>query len=132
LRKRKASVKLFSQKKCLSFFLRKLFATIETKSLPYLSLFWASNSILTVLVSAKIPLVLKSDRQAIQEAVKTCYIGDFRNVRLGRIKNTLEIHLMEVSENLLPEVHADPRMEILSAPYEFAFDSKGDLRQGIP
>ena len=78
-------------------------------------------------VSAKIPLVLKNDRQTIQAAIKTCNIADFRNVRLCRIKNTLEVDLMEVSENLLVEVQKDPRMEVLSEAYEFAFTSEENL-----
>jgi len=78
-------------------------------------------------ISVKIPLVLKNDKQAIQAAIKTCNIGDFRNVRLSRIKNTIEVHLLEVSENLLAEADADPRMEVLSEPYEFAFTSEENL-----
>jgi hypothetical protein len=78
--------------------------------------------------SVKIPLVLKNDKQAIQAAIKTCNIRDFRSVRLCRIKNTLEVHLMEVSENLLAEAHGDPRIDVLSKPFEFAFNSKGNLR----
>jgi hypothetical protein len=81
----------------------------------------------TVPVSVKIPMVLKNDRQAIRAAIKTCNIADFRNVRLGRIKNTLDVHLMEVSENLLPEAHGDARMEVLSKPYELVFNSRGNL-----
>jgi hypothetical protein len=81
----------------------------------------------TVPASVKIPMVLKNDRQAIQAAIKTCNIADFRNVRLGRIRNTLEAHQMEVSENLIPEARAYPRMEIVSAPCELAFDKLGDL-----
>jgi hypothetical protein len=81
----------------------------------------------TVPVSVKIPMVLKNDRLAIQAAIKTCNIANFRNARLGRIKNTLEAHLLEVSENLLPEVRENPRMEILSGPYDLAFDERGNL-----
>ena len=81
----------------------------------------------TVPESVKIPFVLKNDRQAIQAAIKTCKITDFRNVRLSRIKNTLEAHLLEVSENLLAEAQADPRMEVLSEPYEFAFTLEENL-----
>jgi len=81
----------------------------------------------TVPASVKIPMVLENDRLAIQAAIKTCNIADFRNVRLGRIKNTLEAHLLEVSENLLPEVRKNPRMEILSDPCELAFDERGSL-----
>jgi hypothetical protein len=81
----------------------------------------------TVSASVKIPMVLKNDRLAIQAAIKTCNIMDFQNVRLGRIRNTLEIDQMEVSENLLDEVHADSRMETLSKPYGLVFNSKGNL-----
>ena len=81
----------------------------------------------TVPTSVKIPMVLKNDRQAIQAAIKTCNIADFRHVRLGRIRNTLEVHQMEVSENLIPEARSNPRMEIVSAPYDLAFNELGNL-----
>jgi len=81
----------------------------------------------TVPTSVKIPMVLKNDRQAIQAAIKTCNIADFRQVRLGRIKNTLEVHQLEISENLLVEARANPKMEILSEPFELGFNSEGNL-----
>jgi hypothetical protein len=81
----------------------------------------------TVPTSAKIPMILKNDRLALQAAIKTCNIADFRQVRLARMKNTLEAHLLEISENLLPEVRANPKMEVLSEAYEFNFNSEGNL-----
>ena len=81
----------------------------------------------TVPASVKIPMVLKNDRLAIQAAIKTCNIADFRNVRLGRIKNTLEAHLLEISENLLNEARENQRIDILSEPYELAFNAEGNL-----
>ena len=81
----------------------------------------------TVPASVKIPMVLKNDRLAIQAAIKTCNIADFGQVRLGRIKNTLEVHQMEISQNLLTEAHANPKMEILSEPFELGFNSEGNL-----
>ena len=72
-------------------------------------------------------MVLGNDRMAIQAAIKTCNIPDFRLVRLARIKNTLEVHSMEISENLVPEARAIPRMDILSEPYGMAFDREGNL-----
>ncbi len=81
----------------------------------------------TVPASVKIPMVLKNDRLAIQAAIKTCNIADFRQVRLGRIKNTLEVHQLEISENLLVEARANPKMEILSEPFELGFNSEGNL-----
>jgi hypothetical protein len=84
----------------------------------------------TVPDSVKIPMVLKNDRLAIQAAIKTCNIADFRKVRLAKIRNTLEAHLVEVSENLIEEARANPRMEILSNPYELSFDHEGNLLRG--
>jgi len=81
----------------------------------------------TVPLSVKIPMVLKNDREAIQAAIKTCNILDQQNVRLVRIKNTLQSHLMEVSENLLADVKANPALEILSQAYLLSFNEEGDL-----
>ena len=81
----------------------------------------------TVPASVKIPMVLKSDRQAIQAAIKTCNILDKENVRMVRIKNTVALGEIAVSENLLPEVKANPYLEAVGSPYELAFDEKGNL-----
>jgi hypothetical protein len=81
----------------------------------------------TVPASVKIPMVLKNDRMAIQAAIKTCNIADFRTVRLGRIKNTLEVHQMEISENLLGESRVNPKIEIRSEAFELGFNSEGNL-----
>ncbi|MDI6726851.1 MAG: lactate racemase domain-containing protein [Smithellaceae bacterium] len=81
----------------------------------------------TVPLSVKIPMVLKNDREAIQAAIKTCNIPDHREVRLGRIKNTLQAHLLEISETLLAEARANPALEILGEPYELPFDPDGNL-----
>jgi hypothetical protein len=81
----------------------------------------------TVPHGVKIPMVLKSDRQAIQAAIKTCNVLDFSRVRFARIKNTNLAHLLEISENLLDEAKAHPYMDIMSEPYELAFDADGNL-----
>ncbi len=81
----------------------------------------------TVPASAKIPMVLKSDRQAIQGCIKTCNILDWSQVRLVRIKNTNSIGEIEVSENLLKEVKGHPKLETLSDPCDLIFDAAGNL-----
>lgn len=84
----------------------------------------------TVPLSVKIPMALKSDKQAIQAAVKTCNILNKQEVRLVRIKNTLELGELEISENLLPEVQGNPYLEVISEPYSLNFDSQGNLVEG--
>jgi len=84
----------------------------------------------TVPLSVKIPMVLKNDRQAIQAAIKTCNILDKKSVRLIRIKNTVAVKEIEVSENLLPEVLASRYMQVLGEPYDLEFDDEGNILKG--
>ena len=81
----------------------------------------------TVPLTVKIPMVLKSDRQAIQGCIKTCNVDDWSKLRIVRIKNTIALNEIEVSEALLPLVQAHPNMEVLSEPYELKFDENGNL-----
>ena len=75
----------------------------------------------------KIPMILKNDRQALQACIRTCNPMDYRNARMMRIRNTLCMGELEVSENLLDAVRAHPGMRVLSDPYELAFDRNGNL-----
>jgi len=81
----------------------------------------------TVPMTVKIPMVLKNDRQAIQAAIKTCNIPDKSNVRLVRIKNTVALDEIAVSENLLAEVKSNRHMEALGESQAFAFNDRGSL-----
>jgi len=80
-----------------------------------------------VLMSVKIPMVMDNDRQAIKAAVKTCFDIDYNDVRIIRIKNTLKLEEIYVSENLLDEAKGNTRINILSEPEEMPFDEKGNL-----
>lgn len=88
---------------------------------------YANGLTSTVVAPTKIPTTLDNDREAIQAAVKTSNILDFTKVRLVRIKNTLEVGQIEVSESMIPEVEKHPNLEILTEPYEWEFDSEGNL-----
>jgi hypothetical protein len=60
-------------------------------------------------------------------AVKTCNILDFTTVKLVRIKNTLEIGEIEVSEALLEYVKQHENLEQISELAEPKFDENGNL-----
>lgn len=81
----------------------------------------------TVPASVKIPMVLSNDRQAIQAAIKTCNILDKSKVRLVRIKNTVALDEIAVSENLLPEVRENKHLQALGEPQALAFNDRGSL-----
>ncbi|MCM3725521.1 nickel-dependent lactate racemase [Neobacillus cucumis] len=88
---------------------------------------YANGLTSTVCAPTKIATTLPNDKMAIQAAVKTCNILDFTKVKLVRIKNTLVLSEIEVSEPLLPYIAQHPNMEQISDVYEFQFDEKGNL-----
>ncbi|MED3562075.1 lactate racemase domain-containing protein [Bacillus xiapuensis] len=88
---------------------------------------YANGLTSTVCAPTKIATTLPNDKMAIQAAVKTCNILDFTDVKLVRIKNTLVLSEIEVSEPLLDYVKQHPNMEQISDVYDFAFDESGNL-----
>ena len=81
----------------------------------------------TVPMSVKIPMVLKNDKQSIQACIKTCNRLDKKNVTLVRIKNTVSLDVIEMSENLIPYAEAHKHLEVIGAPYPLLFNDQGNL-----
>ena len=81
----------------------------------------------TILEMVKIPFWTPNDKLAVQAAVKTCAGADKVKPRIIRIKNTMEIEEIEVSEALIPEVEANPNMEIIGEVAPMQFDENGNL-----
>ncbi len=81
----------------------------------------------TLTAGVKIPMILKNDRQALQACIRTCNLMDYRRARVIRIRNTLCMEELEVSENLLDAVRAHPGMKVMGEPREPAFDREGNL-----
>jgi hypothetical protein len=76
---------------------------------------------------AKVPVVMKNDKECIQAAILTCEDIDFSEVKLVHIKNTLSVDKISVSEALREAVEKHPDMEIIGELEEFAFDTNGNL-----
>lgn len=76
----------------------------------------------------KLPIVAPTDRDAIAAAILTCGRADATQVQLVRIKNTLELHEILISEALLPQARQIPHLEILGGPEPFEFDAEGRIR----
>ena len=82
-----------------------------------------------VVKSARIPMVMENDRQAILTAIKTACNIDQDNVRMVRIKNTLHLEDIQISTALLEEARRHPQIEILAEPVPLIFDAEGYLKQ---
>ncbi|MFC3039358.1 lactate racemase domain-containing protein [Virgibacillus xinjiangensis] len=89
---------------------------------------YANGLTSTVVGPTHISTTLPNDEQAIKAAIKTCNILDFTKVKLVRIKNTLEISEIEVSEALLDHVEEHDSMEKLTEPQEMEFNQEGNLK----
>ncbi|MFD0958124.1 lactate racemase domain-containing protein [Paenibacillus chungangensis] len=88
---------------------------------------YANGLTSTVCAPTKIATTLSSDRDAIKAAVKTCNILDYTTCRMVRIKDTLHLGEIEISETLLEEARRHPDIDILTEPYELTFDESGYL-----
>ncbi|HEX2184883.1 MAG TPA: DUF2088 domain-containing protein [Chloroflexota bacterium] len=80
----------------------------------------------------KLPMFLPSDVDAISAGILCCGRGDPAQARVVRIKNTLEIGELEVSESLLEEVRANSRLEVIGAAQRLPFDAEGNLPRQAP
>ncbi len=77
--------------------------------------------------SARIPITLDTDREAVDAALGTIGLVKPEEARIVRIKNTLLLEELDVSEGLRAEVEQLRDLEILWGPKELAFDNKGEL-----
>ena len=76
---------------------------------------------------ALIPIVMNTEREAIQLAVKTVPRVKSSEARIVRIRNTLSLREIEVSEPLLAQARTHPNMAVVSEPAAWAFDGAGVL-----
>ena len=88
---------------------------------------YANGLTSTVVAPTKAATTLANDRLALKAAVKTCNILDFTKVKMVRIKNTLELSEIEVSEALLSEVAKNENLTQVTDLYELTFDKDGNL-----
>ena len=90
--------------------------------MTWINVFTASNP-----VGGACPPHFASDRECLERLLPTCGKPDTAECTVTRIRNTMEVGEMFVSENLLDELRANPDIEILGAAEEIAFDAFGDL-----
>ena len=83
----------------------------------------------TVLKSAMMPPVVANDREAIQACIRTANRIDRDNVRMVRIKNTLHVGEIMLSESYYQDVVDGkyPGLTAVSEPAELNFDAEGNL-----
>ncbi|HXH84531.1 MAG TPA: [Fe-S]-binding protein [Candidatus Tectomicrobia bacterium] len=76
---------------------------------------------------AKIPATYETDREAIETALSCIGLTLPDRARVIRIKNTLVLGELQVSEAFAPELAKRPDLEVLGEPIPLAFDATGRL-----
>ena len=82
----------------------------------------------TFIERAKVPMVLASDEEALQTAVRCNWGVPPQETRFVRIPNTLHLEYLYVSENLVDEVLRNAEVEVVGDPEEVSFDAEGYLK----
>ncbi|HZS07105.1 MAG TPA: lactate racemase domain-containing protein [Blastocatellia bacterium] len=78
--------------------------------------------------NAKLPVYFQNDREAIETGLRTAGLDDLTRGRVVRIKNTLSLAEIEMSENYLDEVKSRGGLTVTGDPREMSFDERGNLR----
>ena len=103
------------------------FATRKLADKINFKMTYANGLTSTVVGPTHMPTILDNDRDAIRAAIKTCNALDLAKTKIVRIKDTLHLREIWISEELLAEAMADPRITILSEPQHVSFDAEGNI-----
>ena len=73
------------------------------------------------------PIHFPTDRECLEKFAPTVGNLDSKDIKLGRIRNTMKLNLLVLSENLLPEIEKNPALEVVGPPRELEYDAEGNL-----
>jgi hypothetical protein len=79
------------------------------------------------LAAVRMPIHYASDRKCIEMLAQTVGKAEFAEVSMGWIRNSLELGLLAMSENLRGQIEANSMLEILGPAFPLEFDAAGNL-----
>ena len=82
---------------------------------------WINLSTNTMIDGGKIPVYQNNDFEALRLAIRTCTKTDYSKARVARIKDTLTLSEIEISESLIEDVKNRDDVEIITEPYDLKF-----------
>jgi len=77
----------------------------------------------------QIPMAMPTDRDAIAAAILTCGRADLGSARIVRMRDTLDLEQLLVSQSLLDEVEAHAGLEIVGEAAPMSFDADGRIEK---
>jgi hypothetical protein len=102
---------------------------IHSRILPQID--WAPTAINSLTASSpaaiRTPVHWDTDRECVERFLPTVGKHNLNDVTIARIHNTLVLTHLEMSENLRPEIEANPNLEIVGEPFAFPLDESGQM-----
>ena len=83
------------------------------------------------LACLKIPVTLRTDRECLEAVIRATGKLNAAELGLAWIRNTQDLTVAALSENLLGEALAQRHVELLRPPQPLEFDGRGDLREWL-
>jgi len=88
---------------------------------------WINSLTASTPAAIRTPVHFATDRECIERIAPTVGRIDLKEVTYGWIRNSLELGLVALSENLRGQIERDPNLEILGASRPMEFDASGNL-----
>lgn len=88
---------------------------------------WANTLTTGVTSACAIPLYTNTDREAIKLALRTCYRLEGSRALVARVRDTMQLHEIQVSEALYELVRDRDDVEYVAGPAPLAFDEEDNL-----
>ncbi|MDX2269435.1 MAG: hypothetical protein NW208_15125 [Bryobacter sp.] len=102
---------------------------INSRILPQTD--WAPTAINSLTASSpaaiRTPVHWDTDRECVERFLPTVGKHDLSQVTIARIHNTLVLTHLEMSENLRPQIEANPQLEIIGDAFAFPLDEAGQM-----
>ncbi len=92
---------------------------------------WINSLTASTPAAIRTPIHFPTDRECLSRIAPTVGKLDLANVTYGWIKNSLEIGVLKLSENLRDQIQANPMLEILGSSEELEFDEAGNLGSAL-
>jgi len=85
----------------------------------------------STLACIRTPIYFPTDRECLERIAPTVGKFEASEVTIGWARNSLELSVMGLSENLLPQIERNPLLEIIEPPRPLSFDGNGNLEDRL-
>jgi hypothetical protein len=88
---------------------------------------WINALTASTPTACRIPIHYPTDRECLEAILPTMGKTDRSKITIGWLRNSLELNLIQLTENLLPQIKNYPGLDVIGSAHEMKFDAQGNL-----